>query len=405
MVYTQVPSEHPDETFSPDPSPSKGGVPLPLKRLFTGKSPRKSGSDREIKYEVHVPNATRKDSSDVIDDTATSPQRRLEREGVDKATAHKIMQINHAYKARNASFDGPQPGNSTSAEQDRTAAMPDATASTEYRPEYEVSEEVRLKMLSTFLDRLAANLAIDGPSNDHITNVKQDRTIVTPDAAPPADLPHHYFPDASPNASNPAPSPGRPSTNTGILDGPAHLQENIQPPPLPVTGDMSRDIAPEPPAYTPQSTPLRHRRHPASMMQRHFTSRIPDKTRDTIARVFRRTWLDILFLGFALLAAGIILKGSPIWHRNSRSFPMTFDPVSGTWLGPTEYSYPRHNFYLGITTVAVMIPFIPIAVMILLQYWIRSFLDFSAVIMAFWKALALMYVEDLNILVTCLQVG
>ena len=72
---------------------------------------------------------------------------------------------------------------------------------------------------------------------------------------------------------------------------------------------------------------------------------------------------------------------------------MTFDPVSQTWLGPVEYSYPRHNFYLGITSVAVMIPFIPVAVMILLQYWIRSFLDFSAVVMAFWKALALMYVE------------
>lgn len=94
-----------------------------------------------------------------------------------------------------------------------------------------------------------------------------------------------------------------------------------------------------------------------------------------------------------LAVTGIILKWAPLWRRNERLFPMTFDPYTDTWYGPRELSYPRHPFILGITTTGIMIPLIPLAVIILMQYWIRSWLDFNTAFFALKKAMVLMYVS------------
>lgn len=84
---------------------------------------------------------------------------------------------------------------------------------------------------------------------------------------------------------------------------------------------------------------------------------------------------------------------APIWRRNERLFPMTYDPGTGTWYGPIEYSYPRHDLILGITFTAVLIPLVPFAAIVLLQFWVRSLLDFHAAAFALKKAIVMMYVE------------
>jgi hypothetical protein len=94
-----------------------------------------------------------------------------------------------------------------------------------------------------------------------------------------------------------------------------------------------------------------------------------------------------------LAVTGIILKWAPLWHRNERLFPMTLDPHTGTWYGPRELSYPQHQFFLGVMTTGIMIPLIPLAVIILMQYWIRSWVDFNAAFFALKKAMVLMYVN------------
>ena len=73
-------------------------------------------------------------------------------------------------------------------------------------------------------------------------------------------------------------------------------------------------------------------------------------------------------------------------------FPMTFDQYTGTWYGPVELSYPRHDFYIGITFIGVLIPLIPLLVIALMQFWIRSMLDLNAAFFALKKAMVLMYV-------------
>lgn len=71
---------------------------------------------------------------------------------------------------------------------------------------------------------------------------------------------------------------------------------------------------------------------------------------------------------------------------------MTFDPHTETWYGPVEFSYPKHDFILGVMTTGIIVPSIPLVVIVLMQYWVRSWLDFTAASFALKKALVMMYV-------------
>ena len=250
----------------------------------------------------------------------------------------------------------------------------------------------KLQAIHSFL---AAVPSLDGPhsSPDPVTDIDPNRSIAMDSISRLADLPRHIFLDASRSAPRKIHTPEPPTTDHSALDGVRNPQEDNRPSLSRNNGVFDEDIRLQPPAYTARLAPQRGHQLLSSRVHRFLTPLMSEKTGQVIIRGLRKVFLDILFLVFTLSLTGALLKWAPLWHRKDRLFPMTFDPVSGTWLGPVEYSYPRHNFYLGIFTTGVMIPSIPIAVMIVMQYWIRSFLDLSAVSLAFLKALTLMYVE------------
>lgn len=220
----------------------------------------------------------------------------------------------------------------------------------------------------------------------------------------PAHLPHHFFPDASRSISSQRCSPEENTPDTATIDGRPPQQEtnllsNFQDAPQEIEylppEQVHAYIPPEPPAYEDRALNPNKPHRPLSRLQ----DRIRGPIRKALKAIFpyiRAVWLDIIFLLALTVLTGALWKWAPLWHQNERLFPMTYDSRTATWYGPVEYSYPRHEFYLGITTTVVLIPLIPLAVIVLLQSWVRSWLDFHAAFLGLQKALVMMYVLDLS---------
>ena len=208
----------------------------------------------------------------------------------------------------------------------------------------------------------------------------------------PLRLPERFVPDIS---TSPERSRERPSLDGAVSPTPpnsmvtgeddAH-EHNI---PSTFQRETEHEEYPRqvPPAY--QARPLNVRRRQRDRLLGLLPSRC---TRRKLYQWFRLVFLDIVVLFIFLVITGIILLWGKLWHWEDRLFPMTFDPYSNTWYGPVEFSYPQHDFILGITTTGIMIPLIPLAVILLTQYWIRSWLDFHAAFWALKKAMIMMYV-------------
>ena len=146
----------------------------------------------------------------------------------------------------------------------------------------------------------------------------------------------------------------------------------------------------DPPAYQPRPLTIQQRQRPPGRLRRLTSPRNIERRLYQVFEWIRLIFLDVFFLFFFLAITGIILQWAQLWRMNDRVFPMTYEQLSGTWYGPLEISYPRHDFILGITTTTIMIPLIPLAVLILMQFWIRSWLDFHAAFFALKKAMVMM---------------
>ena len=249
--------------------------------------------------------------------------------------------------------------------------------------------------------------AVNGYSRAETDKHKGDRQeSSSPDRSPgrqslingvhlrPLRLPQRFFPDASTSVSFLNHGQERPRLDGAVLESPT-------PPNSVATGEEyvrssavhgeternERQAEVPPPAYQPR--PLNVRRRQRDRLLGLIPSR---STRRKVYQWVRLIFLDLLFLFIFLVVTGIVLLWGRLWHWEDRLFPMTFDPYSNTWYGPVEFSYPRHDFILSVTMIGIMIPLIPLLVIILTQYWIRSWLDFHAAFWALKKAMVLMYV-------------
>lgn len=230
---------------------------------------------------------------------------------------------------------------------------------------------------------------------------------------PPRRLPPGFFPDASRSVSSPpqsaertpldgtvydvpqvVPSPTRQhnslSATQGSTERGGYIAQGSRNAPSTIQGPAERSgrFSQEPPPPYQRRRLYLHRR-PPEQPHRLMPSR---ETQRRIQQWFRLVSLDISFLFIFLALTGVILLWGGLWRWKERLFPMTFDPHSNTWYGPVEYSYPQHNFIFGITITGIMIPLIPLAVILLTQYWIRSWLDLHAALFALKKAMVMMYV-------------
>lgn len=223
----------------------------------------------------------------------------------------------------------------------------------------------------------------------------------------PAHLPHHFFPDASRSISSQRCSPEENTPDTATIDEhpPQQApdassdsqhpeQENEYLPPE----QEHAYITPEPPAYEVRDLHPDKPRHPLKRLHNRMQGPVR-KALKAILPYIRAVWLDVIFLLALTVLTGGLWMWAPLWHQNERLFPMTYDARTGTWLGPVEYSYPKHEFYLGITTTAILIPLIPLAVIVLMQFWVRSWLDFHAAFLGLQKALVMMYVTKFSRLI------
>lgn len=221
------------------------------------------------------------------------------------------------------------------------------------------------------------------------------RSLTRSARLPPVKLPQRFHPDTSRSASNAGHSTERATLDGTALDAPprnhsAARQEHGRYPTAQGATEQNDGLPQNLPAYQPR--PLNLQRHRHGRLYRLLSSRSTERILNQFHRWIRLVFLDVLFLFIFLALTGIILLWGQLWRMNERLFPMTFDQVSGSWYGPVEFSYPQHGFILGITTTGIMIPLIPLAVIILTQFWIRNWLDFQAAVFALKKAMVMMYV-------------
>ena len=212
---------------------------------------------------------------------------------------------------------------------------------------------------------------------------------------PPRKLPHSFFP-GSPvrSASSPPHSPDDTTLDSTPFDGAPRApsptgEENDPPSTTQAIAEPNEYSQQEPPPYQPRPLNIQRKRR-RDEIRRLVPS--PD-TQRSVYEWLRIVSLDLLFMFIFLGITGIILLWAPLWHGKERLFPMTYDPYSNTWYGPLELSYPHHELILGIATTGVMIPLIPLAVITLSQFWIRSWVDYHAAVFALKKAMVMMFVD------------
>ena len=112
-------------------------------------------------------------------------------------------------------------------------------------------------------------------------------------------------------------------------------------------------------------------------------------------------WLvlpDLCLLFFLFLAAMYMERNLENFRWMTRTFPVTWDPRTSTWVGPVEISWPKEEFIMPILTTEILIPLIPTIIILAMQIWLRSFWDFNAAVFGLFKGIAIVYVVSHPIL-------
>ena len=99
--------------------------------------------------------------------------------------------------------------------------------------------------------------------------------------------------------------------------------------------------------------------------------------------------LDSLTMLAILGLTGIVMNLVPLYHAKRRVFPMWKDPWSGAWTGELKYSYPHTPLIISPGIVIALVTTIPIAIILILQFRVRSFRDACAAITGLAMALVL----------------
>ena len=118
-------------------------------------------------------------------------------------------------------------------------------------------------------------------------------------------------------------------------------------------------------------------------------------------RVHRWLWLvlpDLCIMLSFFLAAIFMDQYLHNFRWMTRTFPLTWDPSTGTWVGPVEISWPKKDFIVPVLTAEILIPLIPTVIILAMQIWVRNFWDFNAAIFGLFKGIAIVYVASHPIL-------
>ena len=108
----------------------------------------------------------------------------------------------------------------------------------------------------------------------------------------------------------------------------------------------------------------------------------------TVCRLF---WIDVLWIAAVSLAmAGLYLV--PPHRRSSRLFPLWRGP-DGRIVGPRDISYPHVEEILTSLYAAIACLLVPIAVVVVVQIWLKSIWDFSAGVLGLLKTLVAAFVS------------
>lgn len=108
-----------------------------------------------------------------------------------------------------------------------------------------------------------------------------------------------------------------------------------------------------------------------------------------------REWLgfvgvDLLLMVCLSLATLVLKLDHEIFRQSKRLFPMWYTESQG-WYGPTHLSYPKRPLILGNTVAGLVFTGVPIAVILAMQVFVRSFWDTNAAILGLLKGLVVMY--------------
>ncbi|KAA6410256.1 MAG: hypothetical protein FRX48_05677 [Lasallia pustulata] len=105
-------------------------------------------------------------------------------------------------------------------------------------------------------------------------------------------------------------------------------------------------------------------------------------------------YLHLVYLDLIVMALAASLMGAlsfvPTYRRHTHLFPMWVDPSTKLWVGPVEYSYPRQPFILTTMQAALVDILVPVATILAVQVFMRSFWDANAAVFALLKALIVM---------------
>ena len=115
----------------------------------------------------------------------------------------------------------------------------------------------------------------------------------------------------------------------------------------------------------------------------------------------RWLWLvlpDLCLLFSAIIAAVCLERFLDNFRFMTRTFPMTWDSRTSTWVGPVDISWPKQDFIVPILTAEILIPLIPTIILAAMQIWVRSFWDFNAAIFGLFKGIAIVYVTSYAVL-------
>lgn len=101
--------------------------------------------------------------------------------------------------------------------------------------------------------------------------------------------------------------------------------------------------------------------------------------------------VDLLLMICLSLATLILSLDHGIFRQSTRVFPMRYNGYQG-WYGPTDISYPERPLILSNIIAGVIFAVVPIAVILAMQVFVRSFWDANAAILGLVKGLVIVYV-------------
>lgn len=93
------------------------------------------------------------------------------------------------------------------------------------------------------------------------------------------------------------------------------------------------------------------------------------------------------------LVLGAIYQWAPVYRWERRHFPVEWDDTRKEWVGPVQLSYPFDGFVISWVTAALVSHFVPFAILLITQLWLRDSWDLHAAMFGLGKCIIMVYVS------------